>query len=116
MHRLLVLLFLAMILIPQSSQAMPISYFLTRPKNEQSIYAHGAGSMLAFSEGINGHAARMKCITDWYVAKGDDQFFDALALSPKAFKARFKFDPNDEGLGYVELVLMRMANEVCPEK
>jgi hypothetical protein len=116
MHRLLVLLFLAMILIPQSSQAMPIREFLKHPEQQQRIFALGAVSMLAFSEGINGHAARMKCITDWYEAKGDDQFFAALALWPRDFKARFKFDPNDEGLGYVELVLMRMANEVCPEK
>ena len=116
MRRFLVLLFLAMILIPQSSQAMPISEFLKHPEQQQRVFALGAVSMMAFSEGINGHAARMKCITDWYEAKGDDQFFAALALSPKAFKARFKFDPNDEGLGYVELVLMRMANEVCPEK
>ena len=116
MHRLLVLLFLAMILIPQSSQAMPISYFLTRPKNEQSIYAHGAVSMLAFTVGINGDPARTNCITHWYEEKGEDQFFAALALSPQAFKARFKFDLNDESLGHVELVLMRMANEACPEK
>ena len=116
MHRLLVLLFLAMILIPQSSQAMPISYFLTRPKTEQSIYAHGAVSMLAFTVGINGDPARTNCITHWYEEKGDDQFFAALALSPQAFKARFRFDPDDESLGHVEMVLMRMANEVCPEK
>jgi len=81
MHRLPALLFLAMILIPQSSQAMPISEFLKHPEQQQRIFALGAVSMLVFSEGINGHAARMKCITDWYEAKGDDQFFAAPALS-----------------------------------
>ena len=116
MHRLPALLFLAMILIPQSSQAMPISAFLKHPPEQQRVYALGAVSMLAFSVGINGDPARTKCITDWYEAKGDDQFFAALALSPQAFKARFKFDINDESLGHVELVMMRLANETCPEK
>src|ERR1035437_4923648 len=116
MHRLPALHFLAMILIPQSSQAIPISAFLKHPEEQQRVYALGAISMLAFSVGVNGDPARTKCITDWYEAKGDDQFFAALALSPKDFKARFKVDINDEGLGHVELVLMRMANDVCPEK
>jgi hypothetical protein len=83
MHRLLVLLFLAMILIPQSSQAILISAFLKHPEEQQRVYALGAVSMLAFSVGINGDPARTKCITDWYEAKGDDQFFAALALSPR---------------------------------
>ena len=116
MHRLLVLLFLAMILIPQSSQAMPISEFLKHPEQQQRVYALGAVSMLAFSVGINGDPARTNCITHWYEEKGQDQFFAALALSPQAFKARFKFDITDESLGHVELVLMRLANETCPEK
>jgi hypothetical protein len=83
MHRLLVLLFLAMILIPQSSQAILISAFLKHPEEQQRVYALGAVSMLAFSVGINGDPARTKCITDWYEAKGTISFSPRLPCRPR---------------------------------
>src|SRR5271169_5014144 len=102
MNRLLFLLSLA-VLIPQPSQAMPISAFFQHPQTEQHVYALGALSMMAFTEGINGHKARMQCMTDWYVkGHGEEQFFDAIIVSPSTFKARFGFDW-DSDIGLVEL-------------
>ena len=117
MRRLLVLsLFLGTILLAQSAAAMPIAAFLQRPRSEQTIYAVGSISMLAFTEGMNGHESRMQCLTDWYKGGGEGAFFTALNLPPDQFKARFGFDASDQGLGYVELVLMRLANDACPAK
>jgi hypothetical protein len=115
MKRLLFLLSLAL-LIPQPSHAMPISAFLEHPQTEQHVYALGALSMMAFTEGINGHQPRMQCMTDWYVkGQGENQFFAAIRLSPSAFKARFGFD-RDGDIGLVELVIMRLGNDACPAK
>ena len=53
MHRLPVALFLILIFLPQSSQAVQISTFLQRPQNEQQAYvAAGTTTMLAFAEGV----------------------------------------------------------------
>ena len=115
MHRLPVALFLAVTLLPQSSQAIPISTFLQRPQNEQQAYVAGATSMLAFTEGVAGRSTRMNCITGWYRGQGGDQLFAALKLDSAAFKTRFGFD-RDGNNGHVELVLLRLINDACPAK
>ena len=115
MNRLLVALFLAVILLPQSSHAIAISTFLQRTQNEQQAYVAGATSMLAFSEGVAGRSARMNCITGWYRGQGADQLFAALKLDSAAFKTRFGFD-RDGNNGHVELVLLRLASDACPTK
>jgi hypothetical protein len=115
MHRFLVPLSLVLILIPRSSQATPVTAFLRHPETEQHVYALGAVSMLAFTEITNGHKARAQCITDWYNAKGEDQFFAGVNLAPQAFKARFGISRDDETIAHIEILLIRLANEACPK-
>jgi hypothetical protein len=101
-------------LMPRPAAAMPILEFRTHPEEQQRVYALGAVSMLAFSEGMRDKEKRMQCITDWYGAKGEGEFFSALRLSPQAFKQRYGFREDDDSTGYVELLIMRLANDACP--
>jgi hypothetical protein len=114
MRRSLVALSLALTLIPQAAQAIPISTFLQISEKEQRAYVAGAVSMLAFSELAADRSARTNCITGWYRGKGEDQIFAGLKLDPAAFKARFGVD-RDGNNGHVELVMLRLANEACPK-
>ena len=114
MRRVLIPLALALVVLPQLSHAIPINEFLQRSPIEQQAYAAGAANILAFTEGMNNRAARTNCLTAWYRARGADQLFAALKLSPSAFKSRYGFD-RDGSQGHVEFVLTLLANDACPQ-
>jgi hypothetical protein len=101
-------------LMPRPAAAMLISEFRSHPEEQQKVYALGAVSMLAFSEGMLGNEKRMNCSSAWYSAKGEGALFEALKLSPDDFKRIFRFSPDDETMAHVELLIMRLANDACP--
>ena len=113
MRKLLALAVLLSIL-PRPANAMLISEFRSHPEEQQKVYALGAVSMLAFSEGMRGNEKRMNCISAWYGAKGEGALFEALKLSPDNFKRIFRFSPDDETVAHVELLIIRLANDACP--